>query len=132
VVEEAEEARLLEELARLPERARHVLVGRHGLGGGEPLTLREMAEEMGVSRERVRQLQREAERRLRSSAGTTARPAGTRRPDRPAEGEDPGLAWRSFGSAEAPGLRGAPEDLRLSPTARSELRSGGRRSWWIG
>jgi RNA polymerase primary sigma factor len=65
VVEGAERAVLSEALARLPERERRVLVGRHGLDGGEPLTLRELSEELGVSRERVRQLQREAERKMR-------------------------------------------------------------------
>ncbi len=71
VVERAEKTLLFEALARLPERARHVLVRRHGLDGREPATLRELSEELGVSRERVRQLQREAERRLRGP-GTTA------------------------------------------------------------
>jgi RNA polymerase primary sigma factor len=70
VVEQAEKALLFEALARLPERARRVLVRRHGLDGREPATLREISEELGVSRERVRQLQREAERRLRG-LGTT-------------------------------------------------------------
>jgi RNA polymerase primary sigma factor len=65
VVEGAERAVLFEALARLPERERRVLVGRHGLDGGEPLTLRELSEELEVSRERVRQLQREAERKMR-------------------------------------------------------------------
>jgi RNA polymerase primary sigma factor len=65
VVEEAEMALLFEALERLPERVRHVLVRRYGLDGDEPATLRELAEELGISRERVRQLQREAERRLR-------------------------------------------------------------------
>jgi RNA polymerase primary sigma factor len=71
VVERAEKTLLFEALARLPERARHVLVRRHGLDGREPATLRELSEELGVSRERVRQLQREAERRLRGP-GTAA------------------------------------------------------------
>jgi RNA polymerase primary sigma factor len=70
VVEQAERALLFEALARLPERARLVLVRRHGLDGREPATLRELSVELGVSRERVRQLQREAERRLRG-LGTT-------------------------------------------------------------
>lgn len=65
VVEQAEKVLLFEALANLPERARRVLVGRHGLDGGEPATLRELAEELEISRERVRQLQHEAERRLR-------------------------------------------------------------------
>jgi len=99
VVEETEKALLFETLARLPERARRVLVGRHGLDGGEPATLKELAQELGVSRERVRQLQREAEHRLRSS-GAAVTPAGPRcertpdrgsyGPDRPAVREDRG------------------------------------------
>jgi RNA polymerase primary sigma factor len=73
VVEQAERALLLEALARLPERARCILVRRHGLDDREPATLRELSEELGVSRERVRQLQREAERRLRSSGTAVTR-----------------------------------------------------------
>ena len=66
VVEQAERALLFEALARLPERARRVLMRRYGLEGLQPATLRELSEELGVSRERVRQLQRDAERRLRT------------------------------------------------------------------
>jgi RNA polymerase primary sigma factor len=96
VVERAEKAQLFEALERLPGRVRRVLVGRHGLDGREPATLRELSEELGVSRERVRQLQREAERRLRRFRVTSSlmarhreRPKerGTRGPDKPAEGE---------------------------------------------
>jgi RNA polymerase primary sigma factor len=85
VVEEAETALLFEALGHLPERVRHILVRRHGLDGGEPATLRELAEELGVSRERVRQLQREAERRLRRPGTPAVTPARFRRerpPDR--------------------------------------------------
>ena len=80
VVERAEAARLFELLAHLPERARQVLIRRYGVDGGEPATLRELAEELGVSRERVRQLQREAEHRLRGSktAVTSAAARGGR------------------------------------------------------
>ncbi|HZB10973.1 MAG TPA: sigma-70 family RNA polymerase sigma factor [Rubrobacter sp.] len=85
VVEQAETALLFEALARLPERARRVLLRRHGLDGREPATLRELSEELGVSRERVRQLQRDAERRLRSSrmAVTPATPHHERPPRGP-------------------------------------------------
>jgi len=65
VVEEAEKALLLEALARLPERSRHVLLRRYGLDGRKKATLEELARELGISRERVRQVQRDAERRLR-------------------------------------------------------------------
>ena len=50
----------------LPERQRYVLVRRYGLGADEkPATLAEISDELGVSKERVRQLQRDAERLLR-------------------------------------------------------------------
>ena len=78
VVEEAEKALLFEGLGRLPERARRILLRRYGLDGGEPATLRELSEELGVSCERIRQLQREAERRLRSSVMAVT-PAESRR-----------------------------------------------------
>jgi RNA polymerase primary sigma factor len=67
------EAEFLEEaIERLPERTRYVLVRRYGLDGREPATLVELGYDMGISRERVRQLQREAEqdqeRRARTSS----------------------------------------------------------------
>jgi RNA polymerase primary sigma factor len=48
----------------LPERHRLVLLKRYGLGDGETATLAELSDELGISRERVRQVQREAERML--------------------------------------------------------------------
>ena len=59
--------KLREEIRALPERHRRVLVGRYGLGDHEPLTLGRLGRDLGVSRERVRRLQREAERMLRNS-----------------------------------------------------------------
>jgi RNA polymerase primary sigma factor len=55
----------MESVNRLPERQRRVLVRRYGLDGEKPATLADLSEELEVSRERVRQLQREAERALR-------------------------------------------------------------------
>jgi RNA polymerase primary sigma factor len=46
-------------------RERHVLVRRYGLDEKEPATLAELGAELGVTRERVRQLQRNAEHHLR-------------------------------------------------------------------
>jgi len=66
VMREMEEAQLTEAIKRLPERARYVLVRRYGLDDREPATLAELGEELKISRERVRQLQREAERILKS------------------------------------------------------------------
>jgi len=51
---------------RLPERHRRVLVRRYGLDDRGSATLAELSDELDVSRERVRQLQREAERMLKS------------------------------------------------------------------
>ncbi len=53
-------------IEQLPERQRHVLVRRYGLDAKEPATLAQLSDEMGVSRERIRQLQREAEQMIRS------------------------------------------------------------------
>jgi RNA polymerase primary sigma factor len=65
VVRELERSRLMESVERLPKRKRRVLVRRYGLDGETPGTLADLSEELHVSRERVRQLQREAERILR-------------------------------------------------------------------
>ncbi len=66
VVRELEIRRLMESVERLSERQRRVLVRRYGLDGEKPATLADLSEELEVSRERVRQLQREAERALRN------------------------------------------------------------------
>jgi len=65
VVRELETHRLSEAVESLPERQHRVLVRRYGLDGEKPSTLADLSEELGVSRERVRQLQREAEGVLR-------------------------------------------------------------------
>src|ERR671911_1952717 len=64
VMREMETAGLGQAIERLPERHRYVLVRRYGLGDRDVATLAELSEELGISRERVRQLQREAERML--------------------------------------------------------------------
>ncbi len=64
VVRKLEERRIMEAVGRLPERQRRVLVRRYGLDGEKPATLADLSEELGVSRERIRQLQRETERAL--------------------------------------------------------------------
>src|SRR5215204_558458 len=66
VVRELETRRLIESVAGLPERLRRVLVRRYGLDGEKPATLADLSEELAVSRERIRQLQREAEQALRN------------------------------------------------------------------
>ena len=52
-------------LGELTPRQSHILRLRFGLGGGEPHTLEEIANKFGLSRERIRQLEKEALRRLR-------------------------------------------------------------------
>jgi RNA polymerase primary sigma factor len=67
VVRDMEVGWLGEAISRLPERHRHVLVKRYGLDEEETATLAQLAEELGVSKERIRQLQREAEHMLRAA-----------------------------------------------------------------
>jgi RNA polymerase primary sigma factor len=59
---------LQEALASLTERMRHVLELRFGLNGQVPKTLEEVGSELGVTRERVRQLESRALRELQSAA----------------------------------------------------------------
>jgi len=66
VMREIETAYLKEAIERLPERHRYVLVRRYGLDNAEAATLAVLSDELGISRERIRQLQREAERMLAS------------------------------------------------------------------
>jgi RNA polymerase primary sigma factor len=66
VLQEMEAEWLREAVERLPERLRRVLVRRYGLDGDKPATLAELAQELGLSRERVRQLQRGAEQALKA------------------------------------------------------------------
>lgn len=53
-------------LGELTNRQSSILRLRFGLGGGEPHTLEEIANKFGLSRERIRQLEKEALRRLKS------------------------------------------------------------------
>ena len=64
VIGEMELGWLAEAVEQLPERHRHVLIKRYGLGDEQTATLAQLSEELGISRERVRQVQREAERML--------------------------------------------------------------------
>ena len=76
VMREMETDQLKEAIERLPGRHRHVLVRRYGLDDREPATLAELGGELDISRERVRQLQLQAERMLaRSEFGQALRGA---------------------------------------------------------
>ena len=58
----------------IPVKQRQVIMRRYGLDHGAPATLEEVAEEMGITRERVRQIQQEGLMRLKRAM--TARGVG--------------------------------------------------------
>ena len=61
-----ENDQMLEKLAELPFRERRVIELRFGLGDQEPLTLAEVGQELGITRERARQLEMQALERMRN------------------------------------------------------------------
>src|SRR5215210_2064375 len=66
VMSEMETSQPGEAVDSLPERYRYVLVRRYGLDEKDPATLAELGDELELSRERVRQLQLQAIKRLKS------------------------------------------------------------------
>jgi RNA polymerase primary sigma factor len=66
--ENARSVELAEALERLNPRMRHVLQRRFGLDGERPQTLEEVGTDLGITRERVRQLETRALRELRTVA----------------------------------------------------------------
>jgi RNA polymerase primary sigma factor len=71
VVEEAVSSAIRDQIRRslecLSDREKGVLMLRFGLNGQQPQTLAEIAEHYGISRERVRQIEKEALAKLRKS-----------------------------------------------------------------
>jgi RNA polymerase primary sigma factor len=65
VMQEMALVQLREAVEKLPDRMGYVLVRRYGLGGFKPATLAELADELDISRERVRQIQSEALKSLK-------------------------------------------------------------------
>jgi RNA polymerase primary sigma factor len=55
-------------LGQLSERERRVLVSRYGIGGASALTLEQLGKELGITKERVRQIQSRAQDKLRKLA----------------------------------------------------------------
>ena len=66
--EQARSAELARALDRLNPRMRHVVLRRFGLDGQPPQTLEEVGSDLGITRERVRQLETRALRELRAAA----------------------------------------------------------------
>jgi RNA polymerase primary sigma factor len=64
----ARSSELLDALARLQPRQRRVIIERFGLDGVRPRTLEEVGANLGITRERVRQLESRALRELRAIA----------------------------------------------------------------
>ncbi len=56
-------------LGNLDERELHIIRNRFGLHGGSEMTLEEIGRGLNLSRERVRQLEREAKDKLRATLG---------------------------------------------------------------
>jgi RNA polymerase primary sigma factor len=73
VMRKMETEHLKEAIECLSERERYVLVKRYGLGNRDPATLAELSDELKISRERVRQIQREAENVIKKVMGRTRR-----------------------------------------------------------
>jgi RNA polymerase primary sigma factor len=64
----ARSAELAEAIDRLNPRLRHVVLRRFGLDGRQPQTLEEVGNDLGITRERVRQLESRALKELRAVA----------------------------------------------------------------
>ena len=59
---------VLDHLSKLPERERQVLVGRYGLEDGESLTLEQIGQKLNLTRERIRQIEKDAFKKLQKLA----------------------------------------------------------------
>lgn len=72
ILRESFEQSLREALDKLSEKERQVVNLRFGLEDDNPLTLREIGEQLGISRERVRQIENQALTKLRRSSQVRA------------------------------------------------------------
>ena len=73
-VEAQHESRAVVErlLGRLDRRKRRIIVNRNGIGGVPEQTLKQISLDLGISKERVRQLEEGADAKLRSFARLAA------------------------------------------------------------
>jgi RNA polymerase sigma factor (sigma-70 family) len=67
VFDRERETKVAEVLETMTPRNKKVLELRYGIGGGEPLTLEEIATVFSVTKERIRQIEAKAIRRLKES-----------------------------------------------------------------
>ena len=80
-------------LGRLDERERKIIISRFGLGGASEQTLEQLGRELGITKERVRQIESRAQEKLRkiASEGMLDRPLSRSLP--PSVGaDDPPIA----------------------------------------
>jgi len=68
VVKEELKQSIQEMLEQLTPQEKKIIIMRFGLDGSEPKTLREIGEKLGISRERVRQLETRAKKKMREYA----------------------------------------------------------------
>lgn len=66
-------------LEDIDERAATILRLRYGIGGEDPLTLKQIGQRIGLTRERVRQIEHETLKRLRDNMGEKEKAAPIRR-----------------------------------------------------
>ncbi|MGR3280373.1 sigma-70 family RNA polymerase sigma factor, partial [Acaryochloris marina NIES-2412] len=59
---------ILRYLSLLDERQRYVIVQRYGLEDGEPKTMQDIGQQLGVSRERIRQIHNKAMKKLQKNS----------------------------------------------------------------
>ena len=55
-------------LGRLDDRERQIIISRFGLGGASEQTLEQLGRELGITKERVRQIESRAQDKLRKIA----------------------------------------------------------------
>ena len=67
VINADDQTKLAELLGNIEQREATILRLRYGLDGDEPLTLKEIGQKIGLTRERVRQLEHQALRKLRDA-----------------------------------------------------------------
>ena len=68
MIRDRDELRQLQDLLhRIDEREARILKLRYGLDGEDPMTLKEIGERIGLTRERVRQIEHEALNKLRDA-----------------------------------------------------------------